>query len=254
MRSAKKREPKRIPSETRDITTCTASPGAVCCFIVQHNPQRDFKLTMFDPQLSPEHIVDSFSHPGKGDMVTYSHSMDNGVENESRREPIMPRSPTAPVSGPSQRTGRWTPDEKLLFLYGLKRFGKGRWKKMSVYLPNRSLVQIKSHAQKVLKRLEAGENVFRKLEESYHIIDSLVVQAARQHEALSHASIAPRAAVQAARRKKHMDNGYAEQQLPRTYTHIMCSGGVDTPKQPPVDGDVAALAASALCQLSSLPN
>jgi hypothetical protein len=38
---------------------------------------------------------------------------------------------------PSHRSGRWTLDEKVLFLYGLKKFGKGRWKKMSVYLPNR---------------------------------------------------------------------------------------------------------------------
>jgi len=38
---------------------------------------------------------------------------------------------------PSHRTGRWTLDEKVLFLYGLEKFGKGRWKKMSVYLPNR---------------------------------------------------------------------------------------------------------------------
>jgi hypothetical protein len=35
------------------------------------------------------------------------------------------------------RTGRWTLDEKLLFLYGLRKFGKGRWKKMKMYLPNR---------------------------------------------------------------------------------------------------------------------
>jgi len=40
---------------------------------------------------------------------------------------------------PPQRTGRWTLDEKLLFLYGLKKFGKGRWKKMKAYLPNRSV-------------------------------------------------------------------------------------------------------------------
>lgn len=38
---------------------------------------------------------------------------------------------------PSHRSGRWTLDEKVLFLYGLQKFGKGRWKKMSVYLPNR---------------------------------------------------------------------------------------------------------------------
>jgi hypothetical protein len=43
----------------------------------------------------------------------------------------------ASATGPVQRSGRWTPDEKILFLYGLKRFGKGRWKKMSIYLPHR---------------------------------------------------------------------------------------------------------------------
>jgi Myb-like DNA-binding domain len=36
-----------------------------------------------------------------------------------------------------QRTGRWTMDEKTLFLYGLRKFGKGKWKKISAYLPNR---------------------------------------------------------------------------------------------------------------------
>merc|ERR1711865_486008 len=82
----------------------------------------------------------------------------------------------------SIRTGRWAPDEKILFLYGLRLFGKGRWKKMSCFLPHRSLVQIKSHAQKVLKRQQAGENIFHRLEESYDKIDYLVVQAARRRD------------------------------------------------------------------------
>jgi hypothetical protein len=35
------------------------------------------------------------------------------------------------------RTGRWSLDEKILFLYGLQKFGKGRWKKISIYVPHR---------------------------------------------------------------------------------------------------------------------
>ncbi|KAL7576305.1 hypothetical protein ACA910_018126 [Epithemia clementina (nom. ined.)] len=74
----------------------------------------------------------------------------------------------------AKKSGRWSMDEKILFLYGLRRFGKGRWKKISIYLPDRSLVQIKSHAQKVLKRLESGENVFRRLHENVGRTDTLV--------------------------------------------------------------------------------
>lgn len=36
-----------------------------------------------------------------------------------------------------QKAGRWSLDERLLFLFALSRFGKGRWKKMSVYLKDR---------------------------------------------------------------------------------------------------------------------
>jgi hypothetical protein len=41
---------------------------------------------------------------------------------------------------------------------------------------SRSLIQIKSHAQKVLKRIESGENVFRRLEENSSHTDALVAK------------------------------------------------------------------------------
>ena len=34
-------------------------------------------------------------------------------------------------------TGRWSPEEKLLFLHGLKQFGRGRWKNIQMFLPTR---------------------------------------------------------------------------------------------------------------------
>ena len=51
---------------------------------------------------------------------------------------------------------------------------------VSIRFYNRSLVQIKSHAQKVLKRLEAGENVFRRLDENYAVVNQLILQAAEE--------------------------------------------------------------------------
>lgn len=59
----------------------------------------------------------------------------SGTAIDTEIRPVI-RAQTSTTTS-KQRTGRWTPDEKILFLYGLKRFGKGRWKKMSVYLPHR---------------------------------------------------------------------------------------------------------------------
>ena len=182
---------------------------------------------------------------------------DDGKHND-RSNSIVKRDN---IAGTPYRTGRWTPDEKILFLYGLRMFGKGRWKKMSIYLPNRSLVQIKSHAQKVLKRQQGGENIFRRLEENYSEIDNLVVQAARQRDAIrmvgKNGNIAtkPRKiSVKSTEKKKRLHSQItstdadstptqgALSQLPIKYTTI--------PENQTSDSSV--LAAAALCQLSSI--
>jgi hypothetical protein len=41
------------------------------------------------------------------------------------------------TSAQPSRTGRWSLDEKILFLFGLQKFGKGHWKKISMYVPDR---------------------------------------------------------------------------------------------------------------------
>lgn len=160
------------------------------------------------------------------------------------------------------RTGRWTPDEKILFLYGLRMFGKGRWKKMSVYLPQRSLVQIKSHAQKVLKRQQAGENIFRRLEDNYNEIDNLVVQAARQRDALRIAGINVNASTTKPRRnlvksgtkKKSLDNQIttSEDISPKVQNSLFQQSINITTAPVNQTSDSSVLAAAALCQLSSI--
>lgn len=51
-----------------------------------------------------------------------------------------------------ESTGRWTPDEHRLFLEGIMLYGKD-WKKMQPLIKTRSLVQIRTHAQKVFKKI-----------------------------------------------------------------------------------------------------
>ncbi|OEU18783.1 hypothetical protein FRACYDRAFT_237063 [Fragilariopsis cylindrus CCMP1102] len=144
-----------------------------------------------DADVTPSMDDNIVKEPKEQQQDDGSSSSNNNNNNNNNFTPIAPKPPiTNNNDGPQTlRSGRWTPDEKCLFLYGLRMFGKGRWKKMSCFLPHRSLVQIKSHAQKVLKRQQAGENIFRRLEDNYHEIDNLVVQAARQRDALRLAGI-----------------------------------------------------------------
>lgn len=51
-----------------------------------------------------------------------------------------------------ESSGRWTQEEHRLFLEGIKAYGKD-WKKMQPLIKTRSLVQIRTHAQKVFKKL-----------------------------------------------------------------------------------------------------
>jgi len=141
-------------------------------------------------------------------------------------------------------------------------FGKGRWKKMSVYLPQRSLVQIKSHAQKVLKRQQAGENIFRRLEENYNEIDNLVVQAARQRDALRMARIngnqpsskQRKNLVKNAIKKNRFESRITgSEAFSATISENLLQQSINStaiPLNHSSDGSV--LAAAALCQLSSI--
>jgi hypothetical protein len=54
---------------------------------------------------------------------------------EKAGEKLVPA--TSTTDSPTLKIGRWSTAEKLLFLHGLKLFGRGRWKKISTFLPLR---------------------------------------------------------------------------------------------------------------------
>lgn len=51
-----------------------------------------------------------------------------------------------------QNTGRWTNEEHRLFLRGLELHGKG-WKKIASLIKTRTVVQIRTHAQKYFQKV-----------------------------------------------------------------------------------------------------
>ena len=56
-------------------------------------------------------------------------------------------------------TGRWTNEEHKRFLVALKMYAQGDWAKIAEYVETRTVVQVRSHAQKyflALKRKQVG--------------------------------------------------------------------------------------------------
>ncbi|OQR92706.1 hypothetical protein ACHHYP_03341 [Achlya hypogyna] len=61
------------------------------------------------------------------------------------------------ISGDSS-TGRWTTDEQEAFVEGLNTHGKD-WKKIAAMIPTRTLMQIRTHAQKYFKKMEREQRL-----------------------------------------------------------------------------------------------
>lgn len=122
----------------------------------------------------------------------------------------------------------------------------------AVYFPLcRSLVQIKSHAQKVLKRQEAGDDIFRILQDtSPALIDSLVVQAARERDAFRAAGVSVTNTAKPSKNlmdasKKSVNNSGDNSNDYNTKKSIGKQGRAES-------GPESVIAAAALCQLSSV--
>ena len=59
------------------------------------------------------------------------------VPERSQASPVPVAEDNEETPGSKSRMGRWSLDEKIMFLYGLSLYGKGRWKKIHAYVPDR---------------------------------------------------------------------------------------------------------------------
>ncbi|GMF27223.1 unnamed protein product [Phytophthora lilii] len=74
-----------------------------------------------------------------------------GMKPVEMKTVMMKTEPATPDTPSGTQVGRWTKREHELFLEGLQRFGKS-WKKISSLVHTRTLVQIRTHAQKYLQK------------------------------------------------------------------------------------------------------
>lgn len=76
---------------------------------------------------------------------------------KSKKKKVVSMSTTMPrADGSGENTGRWTAEEHLLFLQGLEQYGKG-WKKIACLIKSRTVVQIRTHAQKYFQKVKKAK-------------------------------------------------------------------------------------------------
>lgn len=74
------------------------------------------------------------------------------AKNNNSNNPLTSSPNSSNVGAHGENTGRWTQEEHRLFLEGLEKHGKG-WKKIASLIKSRTVVQIRTHAQKYFQKL-----------------------------------------------------------------------------------------------------
>mmetsp|Transcript_19304 Transcript_19304/g.28562 ORF Transcript_19304/g.28562 Transcript_19304/m.28562 type:complete len:535 (+) Transcript_19304:117-1721(+) len=88
-------------------------------------------------------------------VSSQSTTKSKGKKKKNQPTVTMATAATATSGGPGtqgENTGRWTAEEHRLFLQGLEQHGKG-WKKIASLIKSRTVVQIRTHAQKYFQKL-----------------------------------------------------------------------------------------------------
>ena len=85
-----------------------------------------------------------------------STALTSSEPNPDVMPPQLDASPTHPTGRlcpiGEEHTGRWTREEQERFIEGVERYGK-EWKKVAACVETRTIVQVRTHAQKFQKKL-----------------------------------------------------------------------------------------------------
>lgn len=150
--------PVAAPILVSTTTSSSSTPSPVPTTTVSH--------------LQPQHtrFQQPTSNVANPTATLLPHSGASGQQQQQQQQPIIqPLTSTSakkkkatvtmavaqtatPASIQGENTGRWTAEEHRLFLQGLEAHGKG-WKKIASLIKSRTVVQIRTHAQKYFQKL-----------------------------------------------------------------------------------------------------
>ena len=160
------------PTTTAGLPPCPRSPhatGSAGPDVTPTSPSGSESLVSIRP-LPPGMYQPSLDALPEGESLV-SAPRPSMAPFPSSAPPIPPASPlpshmmseaTTGVSASTgtgkhkENTGRWLAEEHEVFLKGLKEHGK-QWKKIAVMIKTRSVVQVRTHAQKYFQKLLKNE-------------------------------------------------------------------------------------------------
>lgn len=136
-----------VPSSTLASIPTTALP--VATDTSEHSPSQisqSFQCETTEPAAEP--AQDSASLDSSIHSNHHAPAMD-GQNNKLNRKKKRKR----PHDDPTKTSGRWTQQEHEAFLKGLATYGR-EWKRVAQHISTRTSAQVRSHAQKYLRKQE----------------------------------------------------------------------------------------------------
>ncbi|GAB9463595.1 Lhy protein [Globisporangium polare] len=135
------------PREPSSKVAATSAP------VFASKSQQSFSSTSVMP--TPP-AIESPSTPVASSCVTDS-SPEPSLVGKRGHSSSTPKNSSSSPKSMKANTGRWTDAEHKLFLKGLETFPYRAWKKIATLIKTRTVVQIRTHAQKYYQKLEKEE-------------------------------------------------------------------------------------------------
>lgn len=157
-----------IPTQTSNSASTSAGVAAAAA-AANTGIQPVAVLSATTPLLAPPIAAAVAAVPSSSSAITPQNNTASIGNNKSKKKKV-PCATTTGISAANalassaaggaagslgnqgENTGRWTAEEHRLFLQGLEQHGKG-WKKIASLIKSRTVVQIRTHAQKYFQKL-----------------------------------------------------------------------------------------------------
>jgi len=134
--------------------TAAGLPHASRIENMKHHVTKPLGNVAVAPHIPSAPVVGATAAPS----IPQSSSKGSSSKSKKKKSQVTVTMATAATAQSStqgsqgENTGRWTAEEHRLFLQGLEQHGKG-WKKIASLIKSRTVVQIRTHAQKYFQKL-----------------------------------------------------------------------------------------------------